>query len=74
MMLWILCSLAGLLTTLLSPLLIGAVIKLLAKWARRYPDLTETIAIIIMIIVCSELLGVSALLAATYHHIIVGTP
>jgi hypothetical protein len=74
MLLWVVCFIAGLITILLSPLLIGTVVKLLSKWARRYPDLTDIIAVLTIIVVGGVLLLISCMLAAVYHHLLTGTP
>jgi predicted PurR-regulated permease PerM len=55
-------------------MLIGIVIKLLSGYARKYPDLTETIAIITSLIVGGVMLGMAGIFAAVYHHLITGKP
>jgi len=74
MLLWVLCSLLGVFTVAFSPMLIGIVIKLLSGYARKYPDLTETIAIITSLIVGGVMLGMAGIFAAVYHHLITGKP
>ncbi len=65
---------ASLITTLFSPLLIGTVVKLLASSARKYPNLTDIIATLTLVIVGGVLIGMSIIIALEYHHILTGAP
>jgi hypothetical protein len=71
---WIICILLGVLTVAFTPMLVGAVVKILTNYARKYPAFTDVVAVITVIIVGAVLLAMSAVFAVVYHHLIMGTP
>lgn len=73
-LMWVLCSVLGGLTIAFAPMLTGAVIKILQNYARKYPSLTDVVAVITVIIVGAILIFESAVFAIVYHHMMVGSP
>lgn len=73
-LIWILCGVLGVLTVAFTPLLIGTVVRLLSGYARKYPALTDVVATITVIVVGAAMIAMSAVFAAVYHHLLMGTP
>lgn len=72
MILWIVCVALGILTVAFAPLLITLIVKILSSYARRYPTLTDAIAVITSIIIGTYLIAMSVVFGIVYHHLIVG--
>ena len=74
MFLWIVCIILGILTVSFAPALIGAMVRILSGFGRRFPAIADVMAIITSIIVGAILIAMSAVFAAVYHHMFTGTP
>jgi hypothetical protein len=74
MLLWTICFTLGILTVAFAPMVIGVGVKLLSGVGRKFPVLSDVIAIITVIFLGAILICMSGVFAAVYHHMLTGVP
>jgi len=73
MFLWVACMLLGILTVAFAPLLITLIVKVLSGYARKYPALTDAVAIVTSIIVGAYLIAMCVVFGIMFHRLIKGS-
>lgn len=70
-MIWFLSIFLGVMTVAFAPLLITLLVKLLSSYARKYPAITDAVAVMTSIIIGTYLIAMSIVFATVYHNMIV---